>query len=60
VKIEENEDKRCPIGMNSSQKESIDDVLVNVVHVAEDEPSIDTQVHNQNDTRDNLHPSDKT
>ena len=45
MKIEENEDKRCPIGMNSSQKESIDDVLVNVVDVAEDKPSIDPQVY---------------
>lgn len=59
MKIEKNKDKRCPIGMNSSQKKSIDNILVNVVHVTEDKPSINTQVHNQNDTRDNLHSSDK-
>jgi len=41
VKIEENKDKRCPIGMDSSQKESVDDILVNVVYVTENKPGID-------------------
>lgn len=60
MKVEKNKDKRCPIGMNGSQKESVNDVLVNVVDISEDKSSIDTEVYDQDDPRDDLHPPNKT
>jgi len=59
VKIEKNKDKRCPIGVNGSQEETVDDILINIVDVTEDKSSVDPQVYDQDNPCNNLYPSDK-
>ena len=59
MKIKKNKDKRCPIGMDSSQKETVNNILVNIVDVTKDEPGINSQVYDQNNPCNDLYPPDK-
>ena len=42
MKIEKNEDKRCPIGMDGSQKEPVDNILINIINITEDKSGVDS------------------